>query len=290
MAEISNLANYSNAQLLAQVLKNCGKIPTSVNEISSEILKHFSFSLHDRNFLSFLAYFPLKHYFEGESVKLTSDIFDQLEQTSDEYYVYKEYPYLVYKIPYGEDNSHQEFMELTKGPHHEDIIQKDPFFDGIPTYEIAAKMFLPRAETTELVEDEIDNEAEGHQKIITREDFLIFKDGNPYRWHLSNLIWNSVANETFPVASAKKLAIGKYGKFDFGNKYFWDIEKGEIFYIKNDKKVYPSISQSGNYQIITLKDVKNKYHSLSYDKLFIHMCYKTDEYKKKINEINSVIV
>ena len=289
MSQKIEISQFSNVELLTQFLKNCGKIPLDKKEFSVDDLNHYPFTRWEKYMFKHLLEIPKQEFQEGEFLKIDPKIIlptgsykENPRAKGFEYFICKAFPYLVFKLN-PEKMIEKEFLETSKGSHNEYIIINDPYFEGMSTYEIAANVFLPKPGDPE----EIDIESDGNESYeVARpiNDTLIFKDGNPFNWMLENLIWASEANENYPMIMANKLAIGRYGKFDFGNKYFWDIDEEKVFYIKNYMKVYPTIAQNGIYKNINLKDVKNNFHSISYDKLSAWMKKRAEAYKAKINE------
>ena len=288
---LKSIQELSNIELLTQFLKNCGKIPADKKEFSVEDLNHYPFTRWEKYMFKHLLEIPRKEYQEEEYVKLNLKMILQTgtfnENTYDkriDYYICKSFPYLVFRVTQGEMNN-KCFLETSKGSHNEYIIVNDKYLEGMSTYEIAAHVFLSKTEDPEIIDEEFDDyEASFYEVAKPQNDTLIFKDGNPFNWMLENLIWASEANENYPVIMTNKLSLGRYGKFDFGKKYFWDIDEEKLFYIKNYMKVYPTIAQNGIYKTINLKDVKNNFHSISYDKLSSWMKKRSEAYKAKINE------
>ena len=281
MSQNSTLSSFSNAELLTQLLKNCGKIPKDYSYVFSEgDLNHFPFTHWEKIMFTQLLNLPLKSYQESEYERIPDDKFEQLKQADSQYFISKDFPYFIYSIR-DDGFNEREFLETTKGSHNEYIIKNDKYFEGKATYEVAAVCQLK----THIPEDShvcSDNEF----SVGTLEkspDTLIFKDGNPYNWKLENLIWASEANESFPVITSRKIPIGRYGNLDFGKNYYWDIDEEKVFYIKNFMKTYPTISQNGIYKTINLKDTKNNFHSISYDKLSSWMKKRGEAYLAKLS-------
>lgn len=292
MSQNCAIMEFSNGELLTQFLKNCGKIPADKKEFTLEDLNRFPFTRWEK--------FMLKNLLEMNASAYESPSFEKIDlkmvisegwyksvHTRDEvenYYICKEFPYLVFTAD-PKNLDEKSFLETEKGSHNEYIITNDPYLEGYTTYEIAAKMFLPRNVDPDLVDVSPDYNDEDPELVPAPvNDTLVFKDGNPFNWMLENLIWASEANEKYPVIMANKLAIGKYGKFDFGKKYFFDMDEEKIFYIKNFMKVYPTINQNGACRTINLKDLKNNFHTISYDKLFSWMKKRADAYKAKMTQ------
>ena len=284
-------SNSSNVDLITQFLKNCGKIPADKKEFSVDDLKHYPFTHWEKFMFKRLLEIPNQEFQEPVCTKLdpkmilpTGTFKEHPSAEGLDYYICKQFPYLVFRVIPGKMND-KDFLDTSKGSHNEYIIINDPYFEGMSTYELAAHVFLSKPGDPEDVEIEYDDELEDATEVARpQNDTLIFKDGNPFNWMLENLIWASEANERFPMIMSNKLPLGRYGKFDFGKKYFWDIDEEKVFYIKNYMKVYPTIAQNGIYKTINLKDVKNNFHSISYDKLSSWMKKRGEAYKAKINE------
>ena len=286
-----SLQSLKNVELVTQFLKNCGKIPADKNEFSVDDLNHYPFTRWEKFMFKHLLEMPQQEYEETEFEKIDlkmvlptgtfkeTDCVDSLA-----YFVCKSFPYLVFRA-FPEKMNEKDFLDTSKGSHNEYIIVNDPFFEGMSTYEIAAHVFLSKPGDPEDIEKEFDDDECTVEEVARpQNDTLIFKDGNPYNWMLENLIWASEANENFPMIMANKLPIGRYGKFDFGKKYFWDIDVEKVFYIKDYMMIFPTITQNGKYRTINLKDTKNNYRSISYDKLSAWMKKRGDAYKAKIAE------